>query len=492
MRPPQRSGGTHYRVAIIGAGFGGLGLAHHLRTQGIDDLVLVERASTVGGTWRDNTYPGAQCDVPAHLYSFSCAPNPDWSRTYADGPEIQAYLEGFADQFGLRPLIRFNTAVSAVCWNDQQRHWDITTSNGSLTATSVVVATGLLSEPDMAAVPGIDTFDGEVFHSGGWRHDVELAGRRVAVVGTGASAIQFVPAIAPLTDHLTVFQRTPPWIVPRTNPPISKTRRRWYRRFGLTQQLQRARTFWTREILAVAMTKRTNWLTRGEQLARRHLEAQVPDPALRRRLTPDYALGCKRVLLSDDWYPALQRDNVSLVDRSVDHVGADGVVDAAGEFHPAEVLILGTGFNVTHHPMFGSIVGRHGTSLGTEWSTHGMAAHLGTTVAGFPNLFLVTGPNTGVGHTSMVFMMESQYPYITGALHTIGDRGALALEVREDAQRAFNDALATQMGSTVWTTGGCASWYLDDHGRNTTLWPDTAWAYRKRLRRFDVANYEIR
>ena len=492
MRPPQRSDGTHHRVAIIGAGFGGLGLAHHLRSKGIDDLVLLERASTVGGTWRDNTYPGAQCDVPAHLYSFSFAPNPDWSRTYADGHEIQAYLERCADRFGLRPHIRFNTAVTSVRWNDPKRHWDITTTNGDLTATSVVVATGLLSEPDMSAVRGIDTFGGEVFHSGGWRHDVELTGRRVAVVGTGASAIQFVPAVAPVTDHLTVFQRTPPWIVPRTNPPVSATRRHWYRRFGVTQRLQRARTFWTREVLAVAMTRRTDWLTRGEQLARRHLEAQVSDPALRRRLTPDYALGCKRVLLSDDWYPALQRDNVSLVDRSVDHVVTDGVVDAAGEFHPADVLILGTGFNVTHHPMFSSIIGRHGTSLGTQWSANGMAAHLGTTVAGFPNLFLVTGPNTGVGHTSMVFMMESQYPYITGALHTIGDRGALALEVRDDAQRGSNDALAARMESTVWTTGRCASWYLDDHGRNTTLWPDTAWAYRKRLRRFDVTSYEIR
>ena len=489
MPPEPTSEPDHHRVVIIGAGFGGLGLAHHLRRAGITDVVLLERAASVGGTWRDNTYPGAQCDVPATLYSYSFAPNPDWSRNYADGPEIQAYLERCADEFDLRPAIRLRTEVTSVRWNDTGRHWVLTTTTGPVTASAVVVATGLLSEPDMAAVPGLEAFAGDVFHSGAWRHDVDLTGRTVAVVGTGASAIQFVPAIASGVGHLTVFQRTPPWIVPRTNPSISPVRRRVNRRFRIVQRLQRLRTFWQREILAVAMTRRTGWLARGEQLARRHLETQVSDPALRARLTPDYALGCKRVLLSDDWYPALQRPNVTLVDTAVDHVDVDGVVDAHGTHHDADVLIMGTGFNVTHHPMFNRITGRHGATLGEQWAERGMQAHLGTTVSGFPNLFLVTGPNTGVGHTSMVFMMESQFPYITGALLTLGERGAAALEISDTAQAASNAELAAAMASTVWTTGNCSSWYLDDHGRNTTLWPATAWAYRRRLRRFDAENY---
>lgn len=485
----------HHRVAILGAGFAGVGLAYQLVQAGHSDIVILERATEVGGTWRDNTYPGAQCDVPAHLYSYSFAPNPHWTRTYADGAEIQAYLERCADHFGIRPLLRTTTTVTGVRWEHDGRRWHLTTAtpNGpdSLTADIVVVATGLLSEPSVPELDGLASFAGETFHSGAWRHDVDLGGRQVAVVGSGASAVQFVPAIAPVAEQLTVFQRTPPWIVPRANPPISASRRRLYQRMPAIQQLQRARTFWSRELYALALTRHTHWLERGEQLARRHLANQVPDPVLRAACTPEYAFGCKRVLLSDDWYPTLSRPNVTLVPDAVQAVTPDGVVDASGRHHRADVLIFGTGFAVTTHPMFDVIVGPDGTSLGERWRRHGMTAHLGTEVAGLPNLFVVTGPNTGVGHTSMVFMMEAQFAYILGALATLDRLGADTVEVRAEAQATSNAELARRMANTVWTTGGCGSWYLDAAGRNTTLWPSTAWSFHRRLRHFVPSDHHF-
>lgn len=476
----------HHGVAIIGAGFAGVGLAHLLQRSGRNDVVVLERASEIGGTWRDNTYPGAQCDVPAHLYSYSFAPNPDWTRTYADGTEIQQYLRDCVDRFGIRPLLRLTTTVTGVHWEPAHQRWHITTTgpdgDASRTASVVVVATGLLSEPSVPDLDGLDTFAGATFHSGAWRHDVDLSGRRVAVVGTGASAVQFVPAIAPVAEHVTVFQRTAPWVVPRSNPPIDARRRARYRRVPALQRLARAKTFWAREVYALALTRHTRWLERGEQLARRHLAAQVPDPALRTLCIPDYAFGCKRVLLSDDWYPALSRPDVDLVPHAVRAVTPDGVVDDTGTHHPADVLIFGTGFAVTTHPMFDTIVGPDGTSLGERWRRTGMSAHLGTEVAGLPNLFVVTGPNTGVGHTSMVFMMEAQFAYILDALATMDRLGATTSEVRASIQEASNEALAQRMGTTVWTTGGCGSWYLDAAGRNTTLWPGTAWSFHRGLR----------
>ena len=290
---------------------------------------------------------------------------------------------------------------------------------------------------------------------------------------------------------LGVFQRTPPWVVPRSNPLISERRRRLYRRLPVLQKLARAKTFWARELYALALTRHTRWLERGEQLARRHLHAQVPDPDLRARCTPDYAFGCKRVLLSDDWYPTLGRPDVDLVPRAVRAVTPDGVIDDAGEHHAADVLIFGTGFAVTTHPMFDTIVGPDGTSLGERWRRDGMSAHLGTEMAGLPNLFVVTGPNTGVGHTSMVFMMEAQFAYILDALATMDRLGVTTSEVRVGAEAASNAELARRMGDTVWTTGGCGSWYLDAAGRNTTLWPSTAWAFHRRLRRFDPADHVL-
>lgn len=484
--PATGSGVAHHAVAIIGAGFAGVGLAHLLQQFGRRDVVVLERAAEVGGTWRDNTYPGAQCDVPAHLYSYSFAPNPDWTRTYADGAEIQQYVRDCADRFGIRPLLRLNTTVTGVRWDAAASRWHLTTTgpdgDGALTASVVVVASGLLSEPSVPDLEGLGTFRGETFHSGAWRHDVALEGRRVAVVGTGASAVQFVPAIAPSTSHISVFQRTPPWVVPRANPPISGRRRALYRRVPALQSLARAKTFWARELYARALTRHTRWLERGEQLARHHLAAQLSDPALRALCTPDYAFGCKRVLLSDDWYPALARPDVELVPHAVQAVTPDGVVDETGRHHEADVLIFGTGFAVTTHPMFDTIIGPDGTSLGEWWRRDGMSAHLGTEVAGLPNLFLVTGPNTGVGHTSMVFMMESQFAYILDALNTMDRLGATTSEVRASIQEASNAALARRMADTVWTTGGCGSWYLDAAGRNTTLWPDTAWSFHRRLR----------
>jgi len=498
---PNPSGGhtgEHHRIVIVGAGFAGLGLARQLRRAGHSDVVILERAGDVGGTWRDNTYPGVQCDVPAELYSYSFARNPGWTRSYADGAEIEAYLQDCASRFALWGVIRLNTEMVHARWSPDDGLWHLETrrttdgATAQLTAAVVVVATGSLSEPLVPDLPGADTFTGEMFHSAEWPGDLDLSGRRVAVVGTGASAVQFIPAIARDVGHLTVFQRTPPWIVPRHNPAIGPATRRRYRRFGFLQRLRRARTFWTRELLGAALTRHPRWLRRGEQLARRHLAAQVPDERLRADLTPDYALGCKRVLLSDDFYPALGRDNVEVVTDRITSLVGDGVVTADGRHHGVDTVIWGTGFAVTDHPVAHRVAGRHGATLAAHWAAGGMRAHRGTTVPGFPNLFLVTGPNTGVGHTSMVFMMEAQYRYVLGALAELDKlrlRGVAALEVTAGAEESDHDYLAERLTTTVWATGGCTSWYLDDQGRNTTLWPGSAWSFRRRLARFDASNY---
>jgi cation diffusion facilitator CzcD-associated flavoprotein CzcO len=480
----------HVDVAIVGGGFAGLGMAIRLMQAGRTDFVVLERDDDVGGTWHQNTYPGCQCDVPSNLYSFSFALNPDWSQTFALQPEIGAYLKRVADDFGLRPFIRTRTAVTAAAWDEQARVWRIETSSGALGARVLIAGMGGLSEPSIPSIPGAETFEGPAFHTARWDHDVDLAGKRVAVVGTGASAVQVVPRLQPQVARLALFQRTPPWIMPHPGRPVRPRERKLFRLLPPLQRLVRGAVYWGRETFVLPF--RFHRLSRfPERMARAHLQKQVPDPALRDKLTPRYEIGCKRILMSNEYFPALQQPNAELVTEAISHITPTGVVTADGAEHPADVLVWGTGFHVTDMPYVEWLRGRDGRVLGDVWREQGMQGLRGTTVAGFPNLFMLVGPNTGLGHNSIVFMIESQIGYVLDALRAMDARGAVACDTRPAAQVAFNAQLQQRMSGTVWTQGGCASWYLDAHGRNTTLWPGTSWSFRRATRRFEPAEHEL-
>jgi len=488
-QPPLPS---HVRVCVVGTGFSGLGMAIRLQQDGIEDFVVLERASGVGGTWRDNTYPGCACDVPSHLYSFSFAPNSEWSHVFSRQPEIREYLERVTNEYGLRPRLHLNTDLEAGVWDDEALVWRLRTSRGELTAEVLVSGCGGLVEPALPDVPGVETFAGPAFHSARWDHSVDLAGKRVAMVGTGASAIQVVPAIQPMVGHLTVFQRTPPWVVPRPDRPISERERAVFRRLPVAQQAARAAVYWLREFNLLSFTRGGALRNLAEKQARKNLEDNVADPELRAKLTPDYAIGCKRVLLSDDYYPALTQPNVSVVTTAVREVRPHSIVDGDGVEHDVDVIIFGTGFHVMDIPVAHRLVGSNGRTLSETWQDHGSEAHRGTTVAGFPNLFLLLGPNTALGHSSVVLMIEAQIRYVSDALKALGRYGAKVLEVRRGAQERYNAELQQQLDDTVWNQGGCRSWYRDANGRNFTLWPTHTFTYARQMRRFDAEAYELR
>lgn len=479
----------HVRVAIIGTGFAGLGMAIKLKEAGEHDLVLLERASAVGGTWRDNTYPGCQCDVPSHLYSFSFAKNPNWSRSFAEQHEIRAYLEDCAERFDILPHCLFDNEVLEARWDTAETRWHITTAQTPLTADLLISGHGPLSEPAYPELPGLETFAGTTFHSATWDHNYDLEGKNVAVIGTGASAIQFVPAIQPTVGRLDLFQRTPPWVIPRADRAISARTKKLLHRFPALQQVARGSIYWARELFIIPMAKFPKLMRLPQRAAQKHLEAQIPDPALRAKLTPSFSIGCKRVLLSNDYYPALRQPNVAVHTDGIAEVRPHSVVTTAGDEIPVDAIIYGTGFRVTDHPIATRIVGRDGESLAERWKTN-MEAHLGAAVAGFPNFFMVVGPNTGLGHTSMVVMMEAQFAYILDCLATMSQRGATTFDVLPEAQRSYNDELQEHLRGTIWSSG-CSSWYLNDEGRNNTLWPTFTSTFKKRTAHFDAENYEL-
>jgi cation diffusion facilitator CzcD-associated flavoprotein CzcO len=473
-------------VAIIGAGFGGVCAAIQLQRAGFTDYLIFEAGDEVGGTWRDNTYPGCACDVPSHLYSFSFAPNPNWSDTFSGQREIWDYLRECVDRFGVRPRLRLRHEVRDAEWDGGAQRWRLVTSGGTYAARVLISAAGPLSDPSIPDLAGIGEFRGTVFHSARWRHDHDLTGRRVAVIGTGASAAQFVPAIQPVVSGLTLFQRTPAWVMPRRSRPITRAERSVYRHVPGAQRLVRAGLYLGREAMAVGfLHPAVNRL--ASRVALRHLHRAVSDPALRAKLTPRYAMGCKRVLLSNDYWPALTRDNVEVVTAPITRVVADGVATADGAHHPADTIILGTGFHVTDPPVMRRVRGRDGRPLAEAW-TPTMRAYRGTAVSGFPNLFVLLGPNTGVGHTSVVLIIEAQVRAVVAALRHLRGRGLAALEPTPEAQRRWNDTVDAKMAGTVWMTG-CHSWYLDAAGRNSTLWPGYVTGFRLRTRRFRPADF---
>ena len=488
MASEALAGETRVGVAILGTGFSGLGMAIRLKQQGRDDFVVLERADDVGGTWRDNTYSGCACDVPSHLYSFSFAPNPLWSRAYSPQSEIWDYLRRCAERFGILPHIRWNSELLDATWDEREQCWQLTTTQGLLAADMLILGNGPLSEPSLPAIPGIERFAGTLFHSARWDHGHNLSGERVAVIGTGASAIQFVPRIQPQVGRLTLFQRTPPWIIPRLDHDIPDWQKALYDGFPITQRLVRGAIYARQEFTALGFVYRPQMLVNAEKLALAHLHRQVADAELRARLTPNYVMGCKRILLSNDFYPALTQANVEIVTDSISEVRPTSIVTADGQERAIDTIICATGFHVTDMGISQRIRGRDGRRLGDAWND-GPRAYLGAAIAGFPNLFLLIGPNTGVGHTSMVYMIESQLAYVLDCLRSMRRKGLQAVEVRAETQRAYNDELQRRMRGTVWTSG-CASWYLDAHGRNSTLWPGFTFEFRHRTRRFDLERYE--
>jgi cation diffusion facilitator CzcD-associated flavoprotein CzcO len=479
-----------FRVAILGAGFGGLGAAIRLKQSGVEDFVVFERDEDVGGTWWANTYPGCQCDIPSHLYSYSFALNPDWSRTYPLQPEIQAYLRDCADRYGVRPHLRLGCAVQSAEWDEEDGVWRLETTDGAFTAQVVIAAPGPLSEPSIPDLPGIGEFRGTMFHTARWNHDHDLTGRSVAVVGTGASAIQTAPRIQPIAKRVTVFQRTPPWVVPHRDRPITEFERRLYRRVPAAQRAVRSAVYLMREALVTGLAYRPQLMNAVQKMAEAHLAKQVPDPDLRAKLTPNYVIGCKRILPSNDWYPAITQPNVEVVPSAVSEVRPGGVVGADGIEHALDTLIFATGFHVTDMPFAQFIRGRDGVALCDVWRGS-PEAYRGAAVPGFPNLFWVIGPNTGLGHNSMVFMIEAQLNYLLSALETMERRSATRIEVRRDVYDAYNAHLQSRLERTVWNTGGCSSWYLDANGRNSTIWPDFTWRFWQQTRRFDEAAYVV-
>jgi cation diffusion facilitator CzcD-associated flavoprotein CzcO len=476
-------------VAIVGTGFSGVAMAARLKRSGHEDFVVLERARDIGGTWRENTYPGCRCDVPSHVYSFSFAPNPEWSSTFSPQPEIRDYIKRVAAEQGIVPHVRFGCEVEDARWDPAARRWRLRTSSGPLSARVLIAGSGPLHEPKLPDIPGLDRFAGTVFHSAAWDHGHELAGERVAVIGTGASAIQFVPQIQPEVERLHLFQRTPAWIMPRADRPLTRVERSVFRRFPALQRAVRGAVYWARELFAIPMLQ-VALAPALRVVGTRHLSRQVPDPELRAKLTPDYLPGCKRILVANDYLPAVGRDNVELVCDPIAEVRERSVVTADRSEREVDTIILGTGFHVTDIPIADRIRDGRGRSLAETWDGSPQA-HRGTMVAGYPNLFFLLGPNTGLGHNSVVYMAEAQAGYVVRALAHLRAHGLETLEPTAAAQRAWNESIQRRMKGTVWTEGGCSSWYLDRNGLNTTLWPDFSYRFGQALRRFDPAEHQV-
>lgn len=476
-------------VAIIGAGFGGLGMGIALKRDGVERFAIFEKADGVGGTWRANTYPGCACDVSSHLYSFSFEPNPRWSRMFAPQPEILAYLEHCTDKYGLRPHLRLNQTLGSLEWSDAKREWTVSLEGGeTVTARAVVAGLGGLSRPSIPTLPGVEKFEGAVFHSARWRHDVPLDGKKVAVVGTGASAVQIVPYAQKLASKLTLFQRTPGWVLPKPDRAMRGYEQAMFAKVPATQAAVRAALHWHNELFSSGFIGDLPMLKPAQKLAELFLRTQVKDEALRQKLTPNFALGCKRVLLSNEYYPAVASPNVELVTEGIREVTATGVVDSTGREHPLDALILATGFRPTDLLAPLVIRGRGGVSVDEVWKKHGLQAYRGTTIAGFPNLFMLMGPNTALGASSVVLMIEAQVQYVRDALRVLRARGLDFVDVTPDAQASYNARLQKRLGRTVWASG-CKSWYFDAHGKNSTTWPGLVTTFERQTQRFDAEAY---
>lgn len=482
---------TILEVAIVGTGFSGLGMGIQLKQRGIDNFRIFEKASDVGGTWRDNTYPGCGCDVKSALYSYSFEPNPNWSNVYAKQGEIHDYIRHCAHKYGMYPHIEFNSAVTAADFNEATGLWTLTIADGrQVQAHNVVAAPGPFAEPSVADLPGRNDFTGISLHTGRWDASVDLTGKRVGLIGTGATAVQVGPAIVDQVAHLTVFQRTANWIMPRPDRAISAQEQARYARHPLTQRATRLGQYWFNELTAPFLILRYDaFKSQPEKIARGYLARKVKDPELRRRLTPNFKFGCKRVLVSSDWYPMMQRANVTLADQGIDRITATGILTRDGQHHELDVIIYATGYNVRHTGAPFDITGRQGLKLAEKWRD-GAEAFNGLTTGGFPNLYVLVGPFTGPGHTSVIAYAEKQIDYVCQAIRLRRDAGLRYLEVQPSAEARFVRLMDRLSEHTVWKSG-CASWYLSPNGRNNTLYPGFNFEYRLRVSRLNPTDFRL-
>jgi cation diffusion facilitator CzcD-associated flavoprotein CzcO len=483
----MRGAGEHHRIVIIGAGFAGVGLAAKLLRRGIEDFVICERNESVGGTWFEHTYPGCGCDIPTHLYSYSFARNPRWTRLFPRQHEILAYLRAIADEHGVTPHIRFGCEMQRSRWEEASERWHVSTSRGELTCDVLVTAIGATAEPDEPDIPGLDRFGGHRFHSARWDHGHDLTGERVAVIGTGPAAAQFIPKIQPRVEQLTVFQRTPPWVIPHFDRPVPGPERVLYRLLPVAQDVQRNLFFGMYEACGVGFRGRTELIAPIEALGRAHLRRQVRDRRLREKLTPRYRFGCKRPILSNTYYPALTRPGVEVVTDAIARVSADAIVTRDGARREVDTIISAIGYRYSRSLLVDRVVGAGGHTLGETWN-RSPRAYLGTTVPGFPNMFILLGPNS-IGINSVIFSLESQIAYVTDALRTMEERGITRLELRAHALAEYVAECDRRSAGSVWTEGGCKAYYTDDNGRNFAIYPGFVTDYRRRTRRFDPAPY---
>lgn len=480
---------TDLPIVIIGAGFAGIGMGIQLKKAGIESFTIFERADEVGGTWRDNTYPGAACDVPSHAYSLSFEQKPDWSRKFSPSSEIQEYLVGIVDKWHLRDHMEFGVEIEEARFDEDAGVWSLRRSDGkTATARVVLSAVGGLVDPKLPDIPGIERFRGKTFHTARWDHEYDLEGKKVAVIGTGASAVQVVPSIAPTVDHLTVFQRTPAWVVPKFDAEYSEEAKERFRRFPLLLQLSRAFKYWMSELFGPIIYLNAPRLSaRGERMSLRHLHAQVKDPVLREKLTPHFQFGCKRMLISDDYWATFERENVDLECTAIQSIEANGIRTEDGTLHEFDAIVFATGFDLGLATAPFPIYGREGRALADDWKD-GAVAYKGVSVSGFPNWFILMGPNTGPGHTSVLVFTEAQIRHAIGAIKTIRDKGLRYVEVKKQTQDAYNDRIQARMPHMVW--GNCNSWYLNDDGTNHSLYPGPAFEYAAGACNFQARDYE--
>ncbi|MGF0314082.1 flavin-containing monooxygenase [Rhodococcus sp. IEGM1428] len=479
-------------VLIVGTGFSGLGMAIELRKRGREDFLVLEKADEVGGTWRENTYPGCACDVPSHLYSLSGEPNPYWSKMWSGQPEIFAYLRSLADKCDVRRSVRFGSTCSGGYWNERQARWHVSTAEGDeYIAQFLVSGVGALHIPNIPTLPGIENFTGKAFHSARWDHEVDLTGKRVAVIGTGASAVQFVPEIAGRVAQLQLYQRTPAWVLPRRNFSVPPVVQRVFARVPLLRKAFRNSVYWSAEALAVGLNGHSSLLRPVEFAGRRFIRREISDPTLREKLTPSYRIGCKRILGSNTYYKALNSARAEVITDGIAEVRERSIVDRGGTEREVDVIVYATGFHVTDGFDSMNVAGVGGRKLVQHWQKHGIATHLGITAAGYPNAFFLLGPNTGLGHNSVVFMIEQQIKYVLRAVELVERSDADAMTVREQVQDRFDTEIQSKLRNGVWSTGGCTSWYLDSTGVNRTVWPGFTWQYWLRTRTIDPTEYEL-
>ena len=477
-----------HEVIVVGGGFAGIGAVIKLREAGINDVLLLEKAAELGGVWRENTYPGCACDVPSALYSFSFAPNPLWSRVFAGQAEIKAYLQGVAESYRVLPMVKFQHEVITAAWSDTDACWHLQTNHGEFHARFVIMAGGPMHEPVLPSVPGLSEFSGDVFHSSRWRHDIDLNNKRVAVIGTGASAIQFVPAIQPTVGKLMVFQRTPHWVLPKMDQALPGIVQRLFKRLPLAQLAVRGAVFGIFETLNGGM-QNIAAMKQFQRLAKFNLHRAVKNPMLRSRLTPQYTIGCKRVLQSNDWYPALVQPNVDVVSSALAKVTGNTLVAADGSTYEADVIILGTGFEIAEPPIAKRVFNRHGQRMSDVWQGS-PEGYMGTMVADCPNAFLMFGPNIAVS-SSAFLIIEAQLAYVVDAIEKARELNLRSIETDPLRVADFNARVQSALEDSVWNRGGCTSYFIDRNGRNSTVWPWSTLEMKRQLSQFNLDEYRV-